>query len=132
MPKIKKVVNETGTTNIYKQEDNKRYVLMQHSFHITDKGLNRNFLNYIMNKNNSFFKKSWIKHLMRSDVKISIATRFDNIGWRSGNKFKSIMEDWDIFDPLQYEYDYDNILEIGNITDFKIYLYVPIEYIENI
>lgn len=128
MPRIKKVVDETGETNIYKVgPNNKKHVLKQYAFHITDGGLSGNFLNYIMNKHDSFFKKSWIKHLMHPDVKISIAARFENKGWRSGGKFKSIVEDWKIFNPEEYGYDLTDSNDMGNITDFKIYLYVPYE-----
>ena len=63
---------------------------------------------------------------MRDDVKISIAARFENQGWRSGGKFRSILDDWQLYDPSQWEYDYGGE-DMGNITDFKIYIYETVE-----
>jgi hypothetical protein len=127
MPRIRRVVNETGPTNIYRDAPGgRRELLSQYAFHITDGGLSRTFLNHIMNKPNSFFKTSWIRGLMRDDVKISIAARFENQGWRSGGKFRSILDDWQLYDPSQWEYDYGGE-DMGNITDFKIYIYETVE-----
>ncbi len=121
MPRIRRVVNETGPTNIFRHMGRAR--ITQHAFHITDGGLTRDFLNYLFNKPDSFFKKSWIRDMMRPNVKISIAARFENQGWRSGGKFKSILENWELFDSHYYAYDFVDVNDFGNITDFKIYIY---------
>jgi hypothetical protein len=120
MPRIRRVVNETGPTNIFRHMGTGR--ITQHAFHITDGGLTRDFFNHILNKPDSFFKKSWMRNMMRPGVKISIAARFEYQGWRSGGKFKSILDNWDVYDANLWGYDY-NIEQLGNITDFKIYVY---------